>query len=95
MPGRQEEQEVSPKNAQALRTCEHCGVPYSWMRSPASLKMTYCGSLCEQADLGFSLESLERYTPPTVVERAAVVAAQAWEEATEAEQMEPAPAVAA
>jgi hypothetical protein len=31
--------------------------------------MTYCGSLCEQADLGFTIEALLRY------ERAAVAVA--------------------
>jgi hypothetical protein len=46
---------------QNLRTCQHCGVPYTWMRSRGSLKMAYCGPLCEQAHLGFSLEAPERY----------------------------------
>ncbi len=42
-----------------IRTCQHCGVPYDWRRSPSgSLKMTYCGSLCERAGLGFTIESL-------------------------------------
>jgi len=38
---------------------QHCGTPYDWRRSPSgSLKMTYCGSLCERAGLGFTIESL-------------------------------------
>lgn len=42
-----------------MRTCQHCGLPYDWRRSPSgSLKMTYCGSLCERADMGFTIESL-------------------------------------
>lgn len=42
-----------------MRTCEHCGIPYDWRRSPSSsLKMTYCGSLCERADLGFTIDTL-------------------------------------
>lgn len=42
-----------------LRTCKRCGLVYDWRRSPSnSLKMTYCGSLCEQGDLGFTLEAL-------------------------------------
>ncbi|GMV86200.1 MAG: hypothetical protein AMXMBFR80_20550 [Dehalococcoidia bacterium] len=42
-----------------MRTCQHCGLPYDWRRSPSgSLKMTYCGSLCERAELGFTIESL-------------------------------------
>ncbi len=69
----------STTNTLALRTCLHCGVPYSWGRSPASLKMTYCGSLCEKADLGFSLEQLERLRLPTAAERAEAVAAGAWD----------------
>jgi hypothetical protein len=44
-----------------LRTCKRCGLSYDWRRSPSSsLKMTYCGSLCEHADLGFTLEALLR-----------------------------------
>jgi len=42
-----------------IRTCQHCGAPYDWRRSPSgSLKMTYCGSLCERPGLGFTIESL-------------------------------------
>lgn len=42
-----------------MRICEHCRLPYDWRRSPSvSLKMTYCGSLCERADLGFTIETL-------------------------------------
>jgi len=50
-----------------IKTCRHCGLRYDWRRSPSSsLKMTYCGSLCENADLGFTIEAilrLERATP--------------------------------
>lgn len=42
-----------------MRVCQHCNLPYDWRRSPSgSLKMTYCGSLCEKADLGFTIETL-------------------------------------
>lgn len=42
-----------------IRTCQHCGMAYDWRRSPSSsLKMTYCGTLCEKADLGFTIETL-------------------------------------
>lgn len=42
-----------------IRTCLHCGLRYDWRRSPSgSLKMTYCGSLCERADMGFTIEAL-------------------------------------
>lgn len=42
-----------------IRTCLHCGLAYDWRRSPSSsLKMTYCGALCEKADLGFTIETL-------------------------------------
>ena len=44
---------------QNIRHCQHCGLPYDWRRSPSSsLKMTYCGSLCERADMGFTIEGL-------------------------------------
>lgn len=29
-----------------------------WRKSSSSLKMTYCGILCERGDLGFTLEGL-------------------------------------
>lgn len=42
-----------------IKRCKRCGVPYDWRRSASrSLKMTYCGSLCERADLGFTIEAL-------------------------------------
>lgn len=42
-----------------IRNCARCGVPYDWRRSTSSsLKMTYCGSLCEKGDLGFTIETL-------------------------------------
>ena len=41
-----------------IRTCARCGLTYDWRRSPSSyLKMTYCGSLCERADLGFTIDA--------------------------------------
>ena len=52
-----------------IKDCAHCGLRYDWRRSPSSsLKMTYCGSLCEKADLGFTIETLlraERVPRPT------------------------------
>jgi hypothetical protein len=54
-----------------IRECGHCGIKYDWRRSASSsLKMTYCGSLCEMADLGFTIEALihtERQSSPSVV----------------------------
>jgi hypothetical protein len=42
-----------------IKTCRRCGQRYDWRRSPSTcLKMTYCGSLCERADLGFTIEAL-------------------------------------
>ena len=42
-----------------IRICQHCATAYDWRRSPSSsLKMTYCGTLCERADLGFTIETL-------------------------------------
>lgn len=41
--------------------CLRCAVPYDWRRSTSSsLKMTYCSSLCEQGDLGFTIEAMIR-----------------------------------
>ena len=44
-----------------IRECQHCSMKYDWRKSPSSsLKMTYCSSLCERADLGFTIEALLR-----------------------------------
>lgn len=51
-----------------IRICEHCGIRYDWRRSPSShLKMTFCGSLCEKAGLGFSLEAFLRMQRPGAI----------------------------
>lgn len=45
----------------AIRFCKNCHLAYDWRRSPSgSLKMTYCCSLCELADLGFTIDALIR-----------------------------------
>lgn len=55
-----------------IRTCSRCGLQYDWRRSPSSsLKMTFCGSLCERAALGFTIEALLRYEAPLRVDRPA------------------------
>ncbi len=44
-----------------IRECGRCSLKYDWRKSPSSsLKMTYCSSLCERADLGFTIEALLR-----------------------------------
>ena len=41
------------------RRCERCGSRYDWRRSSSSsLKMTYCGILCEKGGLGFTLDTI-------------------------------------
>ncbi|MCZ2108327.1 MAG: hypothetical protein LC118_01935 [Dehalococcoidia bacterium] len=50
-----------PYDPTNIRNCARCGIRYDWRRSASSsLKMTYCGSLCEAADLGFTIEALIR-----------------------------------
>lgn len=45
-----------------IKVCARCGLRYDWRKSPSStLKMTYCSSLCEKGDLGFTLEALLRH----------------------------------
>lgn len=52
-----------------IHVCARCGIRYDWRRSPSSsLKMTYCGSLCEKAALGFTIETLLKMQGPSVVE---------------------------
>ncbi len=42
-----------------LRTCQRCHVAYDFRRSTSRwLKLTYCGTLCEQGALGFTIEAL-------------------------------------
>ena len=42
-----------------MRICAHCGSSYDWRKSTSqSLKMTYCGVLCETAGLGFTIDGL-------------------------------------
>jgi hypothetical protein len=53
-----------------IRVCARCSAPYDWRRSGSrSLKMTYCGSLCEVADLGGTIEAMmamERNAPAAI-----------------------------
>lgn len=43
----------------SIRVCANCGGRYDWRKSTSqSLKMTYCGVLCEIAGLGFTIEGL-------------------------------------
>jgi hypothetical protein len=59
------EQTPTPRaESSNIRMCARCGIRYDWRRSPSSsLKMTYCGSLCEAADLGFTIEAILRSGP--------------------------------
>lgn len=62
------EQEVAPGSAgmhfSNIKVCQRCGLRYDWRKSPSSsLKMTYCSSLCERGDLGFTLEALLHHKP--------------------------------
>jgi hypothetical protein len=47
-------------NLNNIKVCARCQLRYDWRKSPSSMKMTYCGSLCERADLGFTIEALLR-----------------------------------
>ena len=48
-------------NLNHIKVCARCGLRYDWRKSPSGMKMTYCSSLCEKADLGFTVEALLRY----------------------------------
>lgn len=64
-------------NENPIRHCEHCNIAYDWHRSASSsLKMTYCGTLCERAALGFTIDALLTVTrdPMARERRAATVA---------------------
>ena len=51
------------KTLNNIKVCARCGLRYDWRKSPSSMKMTYCCSLCERADLGFTLEALLKFRP--------------------------------
>ena len=65
---------------QNMRSCVRCGIKYDWRRSPStSLKMTYCNSLCETADLGYTIDALLR----TEFKRTENLAIVDWDEVGE------------
>jgi hypothetical protein len=45
-------------NLNHIKVCARCSLRYDWRKSPSTLKMTYCSSLCEAGDLGFTVEAL-------------------------------------
>lgn len=47
-----------------IKVCVRCGLRYDWRKSPSSLKMTYCSSLCEAGDLGFTMDALLKMRAP-------------------------------
>jgi len=49
-----------PTTLSSIKTCGRCNVRYDWQKSASTLRMTYCGSLCEFADLGFTIDGLIR-----------------------------------
>jgi hypothetical protein len=52
-----------PRRARSdIRVCRRCLMRFDWRRSSSSLKLTYCGILCEAGDLGFTIEGLLRAT---------------------------------
>ena len=49
-------------NLNNIKVCARCSLRYDWRKSPSSMKMTYCSSLCERADMGFTIEALLKTT---------------------------------
>jgi endogenous inhibitor of DNA gyrase (YacG/DUF329 family) len=59
-----------------MKTCARCGSRYDWRKSQSTnLKMTYCSSLCERGDLGFTIDALLALEPIEAEEAEAEVAA--------------------
>jgi len=57
-------------NLNHIKTCVRGGLRYDWRKSSTStLKMTYCSSLCENGDLGFTLEALLKAERPADARR--------------------------
>ncbi|MCC6382256.1 MAG: hypothetical protein IT304_07090 [Dehalococcoidia bacterium] len=64
-------------NLDNIKVCARCGLRYDWRKSPSTLKMTYCSSLCEFGDLGFTMDALmklQRAERPAAVEKEAAPA---------------------
>jgi endogenous inhibitor of DNA gyrase (YacG/DUF329 family) len=58
-------------NLDVIKTCARCGLRYDWRHSStSSLKMTYCSSLCERYDLGFTLDALLKFQPESTKDEA-------------------------
>jgi hypothetical protein len=47
-----------------IKVCARCALRYDWRKSPSTLKMTYCSSLCEFGDLGFTMDALMKMERP-------------------------------
>lgn len=58
---RKDPQELPASPKSPIYVCIRCNVPYDWKKSSSMwLKMTYCGFMCEKADLGFTIDDLLR-----------------------------------
>ena len=42
-----------------MKRCKRCLTIYHPEKSTSSLRLTYCNTLCERADLGFTMEALD------------------------------------
>lgn len=51
-------------NLANIKVCARCGLRYDWRKSPSTLKMTYCSSLCEFGDLGFTVDAMLKMERP-------------------------------
>lgn len=43
-----------------ITECKRCNTPYQTDKSKSSLKLTWCGVLCEIGDLGYVLSNFEK-----------------------------------
>ncbi len=51
---------ILDEDGEELFECYSCGLHYRPSKSTSSLRLTYCGFLCEIGDLGFSIDGLEQ-----------------------------------
>ncbi len=51
---------ILDEDGEELFECDSCGLHYRSSKSTSSLRLTYCGFLCEIGDLGFSIDGLEQ-----------------------------------
>ena len=79
--------------SEALFECDSCGLHYRPSKSTSSLRLTYCGFLCEIGALGFSIDGLEQMEITAVTDSGSDVVASGDSSVDISEETDPVPSV--